>query len=294
MADEQLIGTINLFAKEANYFSDEHQEVVEEVANQLAIALHQHRLKAEIELQNEILEERVQQRTAELQAVNQELETFSYSVSHDLKAPLRGIDGYSQLLLEDYMDVLDEDGRIFLQKVRRATEQMNQLIEDLLAYSRLERRSLQVKEIDIHHLVNSLVNAHAATLDDPNTTIDINIPFQTVAADEDGLAMALRNLIENAFKFTRDVPAPQIQLGGQETDISCILWVQDNGIGFDMTHNERIFEIFQRLHRSEIYPGTGIGLAMVRKAMDRIGGKVWAESEPGKGAKFYLEIVKNK
>jgi signal transduction histidine kinase len=137
-----------------------------------------------------------------------------------------------------------------------------------------------------------LINEYSLDINNQNTAVTINIPFQTITTDQDGLAMALRNLIENAFKFSYNVPDAHIKIGGQETDNSCILWVQDNGIGFDMAHQERIFEIFQRLHRSENYPGTGIGLALVRKAMDRLGGKVWAESEPGQGAKFYLELPK--
>jgi len=185
---------------------------------------------------------------------------------------------------------LDEDGRFFLHKVRQATKQMNQLIEDLLAYSRLERRDIQLHEVDIGALVNSLINEHTRDIENLNITVDITIPFQLITTDRDGLATAMRNLIGNAFKFSLNGPNPHIKIGGQETEKSYILWVQDNGIGFDMTHHERIFEIFQRLNRSENYPGTGIGLALVRKAMDRLGGKVWAESEPGKGAKFYLEL----
>jgi light-regulated signal transduction histidine kinase (bacteriophytochrome) len=292
MADERLIGLMSLTDKQPHFFSIEYQEVIEEVANQLAIALRQQQLREAIQQYNELLEERVRQRTAKLNALNRELETFTYSVSHDLKAPLRGIDGYSQLLLEGYADKLDEDGRSFLRKVRYAAEHMNQLIEDLLTYSRLERREMHVIELDIHALVNALVNEHTTDIQNQNSIVDIDIPFRLIRTDRDGLAMALRNLIENAFKFSRNEPTPQIKISGQETEKSCILWVQDNGIGFDMAHQERIFEIFQRLHRSEIFPGTGIGLALVRKAMDRLDGKAWAESNPGQGAKFYLELKK--
>ena len=290
MVDEQLFGSISLLDKQPHFFSAEHQEIIEEVANQLAIALRQHQLREKIRLHNETLETRVQQRTAELVALNQELETFTYSVSHDLKAPLRGINGYSQLLLADYADKLDEDGRTFLQNIRHAATQMNQLIEDLLDYSRLERRELKIRPINIPALVDSLIAEHRTEIEARRAVIEINIPFQTLAIDRDGLTIALRNLLENAIKFTRDIPEPRIEIGGQKGDRAHLLWVRDNGIGFDMTHQDRIFEIFQRLHRSENYPGTGIGLAMVRKAMDRLGGKVWAESEPGQGTTFYLEV----
>lgn len=231
------------------------------------------------------LEQRVHKRTAEL-------ETFTYSVSHDLKAPLRGIDGYSRLLLAAYAAKLDDEGRGFLQNIVRATAQMTQLIEDLLAYSRLERRDLQIGQVNPLALIESLLAERTADIKARGVAVTLAVACPSVTADRDGLAMALRNLLENALKFTRNVPQPMIEIGGRDTGTTCILSVRDNGVGFDMKFHERIFAIFQRLHRSEDYPGTGIGLAIVRKAMERMGGRAWAESEPGKGATFYLEIPK--
>lgn len=239
---------------------------------------------------NEELEQRVAERTAQLEAKTHELETFNYSVSHDLKAPLRGIDGYSRLLLEDYMDQLDDDGRTFLRNIRTATDQMHQLIDDLLAYSRLERRDLSKARVNIQELIRTLLAEYTAEKQTRNIVVNVKVPCHTLATDPEGLAMALRNLIENAFKFTRDTANPVIEIGGRNTETSCIIWVRDNGIGFDMRYHDRIFEIFQRLHRAEDFAGTGIGLAIVRKAIERMGGRVWAESEVGHGATFYLEI----
>jgi light-regulated signal transduction histidine kinase (bacteriophytochrome) len=236
------------------------------------------------------LEQRVKERTAQLEAINHELETFTYSVSHDLKAPLRGIDGYSQLLLEDYRDKLDENGQTFLKNIRSAAENMNRLIQDLLAYSRMERRSYASAEIDIRQLIESLLSERSDEIASKNIQISVDIPFEQLRADIDGLSAVLRNLLDNAIKFTAKVEQPRIEVGGEEKGDVKVLWVRDNGIGFEMQYAERIFEIFQRLQRVEDYPGTGVGLAIVHKAMQRMGGRVLAESEPGKGATFYLEF----
>jgi len=167
---------------------------------------------------------------------------------------------------------------------------MNQLIDDLLAYSRLERRAMTTKSLNPRPLVEMLVAERADELQARQVALSVDIPCATVTAEAEGLAEAVRNLLDNALKFTRDVPAPRIEIGGRETEKSCIIWVRDNGIGFDMQYHDRIFEIFQRLPRAEDYPGTGVGLAIVRKVMQRMGGRVWAESAPGEGATFYLEI----
>jgi PAS domain S-box-containing protein len=244
----------------------------------------------EIRKLNVELEQRVAARTAELEERTRQMESFSYSVSHDLKAPLRGIDGYSRLLMEDCYDSLDEQGRTFLTTIRQATEQMRQLIDDLLAYSRMERRSLVSHEVHPLALMQALLAERTEEIHTRNVSITVGIPDVVVKADPEGLAQVLRNLLDNALKFTGKVPDPHIEIGGQEKGKTCTLWVRDNGIGFDMRHHDRIFEIFQRLHAAEDYPGTGIGMAIVQKTMQRMGGRVWAESAPGKGSAFFLEI----
>ena len=218
------------------------------------------------------------------------MEAFSYSVSHDLKAPLRGIDGYSRLLWEDYQDHLDDDGRVLLGNVRQGAAQMHQLIDDLLAYSRLERRALDEGEIEIVPIVEGLLAERAEEIRVRGVRVDLDVPDVAVRADRDGFAQAMRNLLSNALRYTAEAPEPRIEIGGRLEAARCVLWVRDNGIGFDMQYHDRIFEIFQRLHRQEEYPGTGIGLALVRKAMQRMGGRVWAESSPGAGATFFLEL----
>ena len=239
---------------------------------------------------NSELEERVRERTAQLESLNKELEAFSYSVSHDLKAPLRGIDGYSQLLEREYSDRLDDEGRQFIRNIRHGTAQMHELIEDMLAYSRMERRTLQSVPLDLAALVQAVVAERAQMIEQTGTRLNVDVPVINVRADRDGLAVVLRNLLENALKFSRNAQPPTVEISARSEGDRAILWVRDNGIGFDMKFHDRIYEIFQRLERSEDYPGTGIGLAMVRKAMGRMGGRVWAESSPGGGATFFLEV----
>ena len=250
------------------------------------------RAKRALDQLNAELESRIEIRTAELNAKSRELETFAYSVAHDLKAPLRGIDGYSRILLEEYTASLDSEGRRFLQTIQNSTDEMNQLIDDLLAYSRLERRELSTDRIELAPIVNSLVEEKRRETTQRSIDFVIDVNGATALADSSGLAQSLRNYLDNAIKFTGKVAAPRIEVGSKENAESCVLWVRDNGIGFDMKHHDQIFNIFQRLNVTPDYPGTGIGLAIVRKAMERMGGRAWAESQPGEGATFFLEVPK--
>jgi PAS domain S-box-containing protein len=239
------------------------------------------KLNAELEL-------RVQRRTSQLADKNKELETFSYSVSHDLKAPLRGIDGYSKILLDEYSGKIDEEGQGFLKNIRSGTEQMQQLIEDMLDYSKLERRSLSVAPIEMRNAVDRIMQERAFDLLDAKVAVEVAEGF--VSADPEGLAMVLRNLIDNAVKFSRGRKPPTVDIRSRAEGGRHILSIRDNGTGFSMKHHDLIFQIFQRLHRAEEFSGTGVGLAIVKKAMDRMEGRVWAESEPGMGAVFHIDL----
>lgn len=236
------------------------------------------------------LEKRVEERTAQLSQANQELEAFSYTVSHDLKAPLRGIDGYSQLLVEEYGPKLGDEGRDFVQRVRHGVQLMGDLINDLLEYSRMERRDMARGPVELLPLVRQAIDAYEADIRRMNVEIRLELPPLTLALDREGMAVVLRNLVGNAIKFSRDSRPPRIEVGGETRQGRHVIWVRDNGVGFDMKYHDRVFAIFQRLHRAEDFSGTGIGLALVAKAVQRMGGRVWAESAPGAGATFYLEF----
>ena len=237
--------------------------------------------------------EKSEKANQELEIMNRELETFTYSVSHDLKAPLRGIDGYSQLLLNSFPEELNPDARTFLGNIRKGTKQMNLLIEDLLAYSRMERKEFNNENLDFESLVNDLLLQFSDIIKDNKVSVKLSFPKElNLTADKDGMKLVLRNLLDNAFKFTASEKNAQIEIGSKENDTGWHIFVKDNGLGFDMKYQERIYNIFQRLNLPEEYEGTGIGLAMVKKAVERMNGKVWAESSLGKGACFYIEIYK--
>ncbi len=241
---------------------------------------------------NTELEERIAARTAALNAKSRELETFAYSVAHDLKAPLRGIDGYSRLLLEDHLASLNDEGRAFLKTIQSSSGEMSQLIDDLLEYSRLERREFKSDEVELGPLITMVVDQKKREVTDAGIDFIVNVNGGSIVVDPNGLTQSLRNYLDNAVKFTGKVSHPRIEVGSKELTEMFLVWVRDNGVGFDMKYHDRIFDIFQRLNPSEQYPGTGVGLAIVRKAMERMGGKAWAQSKPGHGATFYLEIPK--
>lgn len=238
---------------------------------------------------NAQLEQRVAERTAALRRANQELEAFAYSVAHDLKAPLRALDGYS-LLIEEQPVTLDDESRGHLRQIRRATRQMTQLIDDLLTYARVERREPAITALRWPALVNHVLDHHRADLQRLSVTPELSVPDEPVLADTQSALLALRNLVDNALKFSAGRETPTLAIGGRVLAATVMLWVRDNGPGFDMKFHDRIFRIFQRLHRAEDFPGTGVGLALAAKAMERMGGRVWAESRPGAGATFYLEL----
>jgi light-regulated signal transduction histidine kinase (bacteriophytochrome) len=282
----EVIGAIGNYFKNRYLPTETELKLLQTLADAAATAI------GNIRLYNE-LEERVNQRTRQLQAVNKELETFTYSVSHDLKAPLRGIDGYSKLLIDLYGSVLNDEAKHFVGIIRNSTLQMNRLIDDLLSYSRLERSHLRKEKIDFTNFLQSILNTYRKELEEAGIVVETRIPDIELVADSTGLSVILRNFIENAIKFTKNNSVPKIQIVLSDNEDSWIISVKDNGIGFDMKYHGRIFEIFQRLHRAEDFPGTGIGLALVSKAIGRMGGKTWANSAPNEGATFFVEIPKS-
>lgn len=235
------------------------------------------------------LEMRVRERTADLAKVNQELEAFSYSVSHDLRAPLRAIDGFSRALIEDYGETLDETAQDHLRRIRLSTLRMNDLIQNLLKLSRVTRAPLDPISVDLSELA---VNAVQSLRDaQPDHAVAVNIvPKLRACADPGLLTIALDNLFSNAWKFTAKSTNAAIEFGSTFVGGMVTYYIKDNGVGFDAQHAGNLFTPFQRLHSAEEFPGTGVGLATVARIIQRHGGRVWAEAEVNRGAVFYFTL----
>jgi light-regulated signal transduction histidine kinase (bacteriophytochrome) len=231
-------------------------------------------------------------KTSELQAVNRELDAFSHSVAHDLRAPLRAVDGYALALEESHAGGLDAEGRRLLGVVRASSQLMGRLIDALLDFARLGRQPLRTRSVELDELVNQTIDELRSGLG--GRTIDFVIgKLGTAVADPALLKQVLANLLGNAVKFTRDTNPAVVEVGRRkeaETGDANVYYVKDNGAGFDMRYSDKLFGVFQRLHRAEEYEGTGVGLSIVQRVINRHGGRVWADSRPGEGATFYFTL----
>lgn len=313
---EQVFGVLNLYSTRANAFDIEEVQLLTELAGNvsygiLALRVQRERQRAEESILrlNQELEAKVKQRTAELAQTNQqlqqsneqlailnqefkrsnqELEQFAYVASHDLQEPLRAIAGYTQLLVYDYRDRLDETALVYADFIVDGAKRMQQLIEDLLAYSRVGIRGQEFAPTDCNAVLQQVLRNLQVAIADNQATITAD-PLPTVNGDRNQLVQLLQNLIGNAIKFHRDEP-PQVYITAHQQDNDWLFQVQDNGIGIKPQYLERIFEVFKRLHTRREYPGTGIGLAICKKIATRHGGHIWATSEPGVGTTFYFTI----
>jgi PAS domain S-box-containing protein len=245
--------------------------------------------RQEIERLNAELERRVQERTAELTAANRELESFAYSISHDLRAPLRGIDGFSQLLADEYRSRLDAQGIDYLERVRRAAQRMGTLIDDILELSRVTRQEMRRVRVDLSQMAAELLEERTRT--EPEHRVEVLIaPGCKAFGDPQLLRVMLQNLLENAWKYSSKQPDPRIEFGQETSDGETAFFVRDNGVGFDMQYADRLFTPFQRLHRPEEFEGTGIGLATVARIVRRHGGRIWTSAAPNQGATFRFTL----
>jgi light-regulated signal transduction histidine kinase (bacteriophytochrome) len=291
-SEKDMVGILNLAWKESRSFATEELDIAAEVANQIAIAIEQERLRTEIAAYTAELEKRVAERTALLEASNKDLEAFAYSVSHDLRAPLRGINGFALILEQEYAQKLDDDGKSLLDNIRGNTNKMDHLITGLLTLSRANHEQLNYIPIEMNSLVRSIYN-DIATPEVLDKFIFKLSKLPNVSADLTLLRQIWTNLISNAIKYTSPQPDPQIEIDGYTEKGNCIYFIRDNGVGFNPLYKDKLFGIFQRLHKESEFEGTGIGLTIVQRIVQHHGGKVWAESEPGKGATFYFSIPEN-
>jgi signal transduction histidine kinase len=285
----ELIGALS-FGDAAGPFSPEQVSIASEVAAQMAIAIAQARLYERVKRQALELEQRVQERTRELEAANQELDAFSYSISHDLRAPLRAMQGFTEALLEDYGERLDSTGQDYAQRIVAASHRMDALIQDLLAYSRLSRTEVRLDAVNVESVVDDVCGQLATEFKDRGAEITIDRPLAGVMAHRTVFGQVLANLLTNAVKFVAPDTPPRVRIWTERRGDWVRLGVEDNGIGILPEHRDRIFRAFERLHGVEQYPGTGIGLAIVQKGIARLGGRVGVESTLGQGSRFWVEL----
>jgi light-regulated signal transduction histidine kinase (bacteriophytochrome) len=274
----------------------EQLELAQAMAAQIGVAiknayLHRAQVEAEREVRalNEQLEQRVAERTRELEVANQELEAFSYSVSHDLRAPLRAMDGFSRILLERFSDELSEDGHGYLERIRGSAQRMGRLIDDLLAFARTSRKPLLRRKIDPARLVREVLDELAPERQGRHIEEQIGL-LPSLEADPALMKQVYVNLLQNAIKFTRQQPIARIDVGALTVGDDVVYYVKDNGAGFDMRYADKLFGVFQRLHRPTDFEGTGVGLATRQRIIQRHGGRIWAEAAPNQGATFFFTI----
>ena len=284
-----MIGTLSVYSEEPEYFTGERLQVLQAFANSAAVALNRAELFGEVRGHAIELERKVAERTAALEAANKELEAFSYSVSHDLRAPLRSIDGFSKALLEDYYDALDGEARDYLQRVRAASQRMAQLIDDMLSLSRVTRAEMRYERVDLSALAESV--AERAQNEQPERQAEFVIaPDAVVWGDARILRQVLENLLGNAWKFTARHASAHIEFGMTEEEGKTIYFVRDDGAGFDMTYENKLFGIFQRLHSVNDFPGTG-ELVWLSSSALFIAPVAWSGRRGGgEGATFYFTL----
>jgi len=273
---------------------DNELGVLTDAFNQMLTRIQEQNLalnesSAKIVAFNQRLEQRVAERTAELEASNKELESFSYSVSHDLRAPIRSIHGYANILKEEYASVLDAEAMRLIQTILRNSKRMGQLIDDLLAFSRLGRKELMRFEVSVQDIVHTIVEEQKSIEGDRLIEVKIdNLP--NAFADLTTLRQVWINLVSNALKYSRDRERSVVEIGSFEKDQALIYYIKDNGAGFDMKYYDKLFGVFQRLHSQKEFEGTGVGLAIVQRIIAKHGGRIWAEAKLNEGATFYFTL----
>ena len=297
ISDRQVFGALNIYSNAKNVFDDEEQQLLQELANELAFGImairnREARKQAEVELlrHKNDLEGLVRERTIELERSNRELESFSYSISHDLRAPLRHINGYSNIFRSDYASQIDPEGREILLRIEKAAQNMGSLIDHLLNFSRLNRMQLKLEHLNLTDIANELQQQFSDRISENKVTIEIcdNI---SATCDRQLITLVLQNLLDNALKFVANKQNPFIKFGIDESTHPTVYFVQDNGVGFDMLYVSKIFGTFERLHTDEQYEGSGIGLATVKRIIERHGGKVWAEGKLDEGTTIFFTLT---
>jgi len=261
------------------------QRLQEEIAERTRYAAEISKLNDELASKNIALQERTQS----LEETVSELESYSYSISHDMRAPLRAMTGYSEILIEECSEQLTPEHQSFLQKISSGARRLDHLIEDVLSYSRVSRSKFELQQINVDQLIREIVEQYPG-MQFPEADMVIQGSLPLVWANEAMLTQCISNLLSNAIKFVRPDLKPRVKMWAENIGADVRIWFEDNGIGIELEDQERIFDIFVKVHSSEVYLGTGIGLSIVRKAVEKMGGKVGLQSEPGRGSKFWLQL----
>ena len=284
-AADQLLGQVAIYASEPDAFDAEEVALLGYLVDDLGYGIGAQRAMAAVHQLNRELEQRVRERTLSLEAANQELEAFSYSVSHDLRAPLRAITGFAKLLLDDYAAVLEDDAQHLITRIYKNSQFMGELVDDLLTFSRLGRQPLSRQMVSMSAIVQQTIGDLDHTW--PGRRVEFEVgDLPPASADPVLLRQVWANLLANAVKFTLPRDVAHIEVGCTVIDGACVYFVRDNGVGFDMQYADKLFGVFQRLHRAEDFDGTGVGLALVQRIVNRHGGHVWAEAAVNQGATF--------
>ncbi len=291
-AGDKVIGALTFVSSESGrHYSEEDLIVAEDVARRTAVIIDNARLYKQMENINTMLEQRVRQRTQQLEAVNKELESFSYSVSHDLRAPLRHISAFVRNLSERYNDKLDERGQRFIDVISSSAQRMGDLIDDLLEFSHMGRAEMRLAKVDLNQIVKKVLDENSEEIEKRGALVSADT-LPEVNADGALIRQVLNNLLENALKYSANGQKPRINVTYRcdEENAEHVISVSDNGVGFDMSYAHKLFNVFQRLHARDEFEGTGIGLANVKRIVTRHGGRVWAEGRVNEGATFYFTL----
>lgn len=280
-------GVVKVYSEHPHAWTREQFKIIEWVSAQCSLMMDSRRLKGELRRANADLDRQVKMRTTELQELVNELEHFSYTITHDLRAPLRAMHGFAGLLAEDYLEALDARGREYLTRITTAASRMDRLITDALSYSQVVRREMPTEVIHVGRLLAGMIDSYPI-FQEPKARIEIAEDLPLVRANEAGLTQCFSNLLGNAVKFVAPGTMPVVRITGEHRGDRVRFWCEDNGIGIPRELQSRVFVMFQRLSKN--YEGTGIGLALVKKVVERMGGAVGLESEPGRGSRFWIEL----